>query len=67
MSVLAVSVITCMRTGEVEEEKENEVRGPALWWHEFVKDEDLEIMGHSNKLVMLFSILRECEAIGDKV
>ncbi|KAF4528592.1 hypothetical protein B566_EDAN015812 [Ephemera danica] len=55
--------------GEVEEEneKENQMRGRFQWWHEFVKEEDFDILVHSNKMVMLFSVLRECEAIGDKV
>jgi hypothetical protein len=63
-----VSNFVCI-VGEVfEEEKENqEVMSRNCWWSEFVKPEDLEVLANSNKLVLLFSILKECEAIGDKV
>lgn len=36
------------------------------WWMEFVP-EDMERIDHSGKLVIVFDILKECYAIGDKV
>ena len=41
---------------------------PQAWWKQFVQDEDAyDDINNSGKLVLLFSILRECEKIGDKV
>ena len=37
------------------------------WWSQFVKDEDMEKIEYSGKLVLLMDILRQCELIGDKV
>lgn len=37
------------------------------WWKQFAKEEDLESLYSSNKLILLFEILRQCEAKGEKV
>ncbi|XP_008546248.3 transcriptional regulator ATRX [Microplitis demolitor] len=37
------------------------------WWTEFIKDEDFDDMRLSAKLIILFDIIKEAEAIGDKV
>ncbi|XP_044581817.1 transcriptional regulator ATRX homolog isoform X1 [Cotesia glomerata] len=37
------------------------------WWTEFVKEEDFDDMRLSAKLMILFDIIKEAEAIGDKV
>ncbi|KAK0085266.1 hypothetical protein PV325_005517 [Microctonus aethiopoides] len=37
------------------------------WWSEFVKPEDLDDLRVSAKLLILFDIIKECEAMGDKV
>lgn len=37
------------------------------WWLQFVKDQDMEKIEFSGKLVLLMDILRQCELIGDKV
>ncbi|GFG39285.1 hypothetical protein Cfor_02210, partial [Coptotermes formosanus] len=46
---------------EVEESK------PVVWWKQFIEGDEIENIKCSGKLVLLFSILRECEKIGDKV
>ncbi|KAJ2951577.1 hypothetical protein O0L34_g13729 [Tuta absoluta] len=40
---------------------------PTEWWIPLVSDDEIEDMRNSNKLVLLFEILRQCEAIGDKL
>lgn len=40
---------------------------PTEWWMPLCTDEDLNNLEHSGKLMLLFSLLAECEAIGDKV
>uniref|UniRef100_A0A2A4K035 DNA helicase n=1 Tax=Heliothis virescens TaxID=7102 RepID=A0A2A4K035_HELVI len=40
---------------------------PTEWWIKLVDDEELDDMRNSHKLVLLFDILRQCEAIGDKL
>ncbi|KAI5643330.1 transcriptional regulator ATRX [Phthorimaea operculella] len=40
---------------------------PTEWWIPLVTDDEIEDMRNSNKLVLLFEILRQCEAIGDKL
>ncbi|KPJ17235.1 Transcriptional regulator ATRX-like [Papilio machaon] len=47
----------------LEEKNEN----PTEWWVKLVSDDELEDMRNSHKLVLLFDILRQCEAIGDKL
>jgi transcriptional regulator ATRX len=46
---------------------EAEKSKPMAWWKQFIVGDELENMKYSGKLVLLFSILRECEKIGDKV
>ncbi|XP_072930317.1 uncharacterized protein [Epargyreus clarus] len=40
---------------------------PTEWWMKLVSEDELEDMRNSHKLVLLFEILRQCEAIGDKL
>lgn len=40
---------------------------PTEWWMSLCPEEELDNMEHSGKLMLLFSILTECEAIGDKL
>lgn len=50
---------------EVEELKEE--KKTSAWWTPLVEPEHLEDINQSAKLVLLFSILKECEMIEDKV
>ncbi|KAJ8719753.1 hypothetical protein PYW08_011928 [Mythimna loreyi] len=50
-------------TEVVEARNEN----PTEWWIKLVDDDELDDMRNSHKLVLLFDILRQCEAIGDKL
>ncbi|XP_063538258.1 transcriptional regulator ATRX homolog [Cydia strobilella] len=58
---------------ELEEEKPNsdieeiKYENPTEWWMKLVMEEELEDIRHSHKLLLLFDILRQCEAIGDKL
>lgn len=55
---------------EPEPEPEPEVEkplNPTEWWMSMCPDEELSNLEHSGKLQVFFSILKECEAIGDKV
>lgn len=40
---------------------------PTEWWMQICPEEELNNLEHSSKLLLLFSILEECEAIGDKL
>lgn len=46
------------------QEEENK---PVEWWEQFLTEEDLENISLSSKLFLLFEILAQCEAIGDKM
>ncbi|XP_059622920.1 transcriptional regulator ATRX homolog [Phlebotomus argentipes] len=48
----------------LEQEK---VENPTEWWVDMVPEADLDNLKVSGKLMLLFSILEECEAIGDKL
>ena len=37
------------------------------WWQQFANEDDLESLLSSNKLILLFEILRMCEQLGEKV
>lgn len=50
--------------GALEEQK---VDNPTEWWMEMVPETELDNLAISGKLTLLFSILEECEAIGDKL
>jgi transcriptional regulator ATRX len=52
---------------EVISVEEVEKSKPVAWWKQFIEGDELEDMKCSGKLVLLFSILQECEKIGDKV
>ncbi|RZB39883.1 transcriptional regulator ATRX -like, partial [Asbolus verrucosus] len=47
-----------------EERQENPKRE---WWQDYCDGDELNVIGHSTKLFLLFEILKECEQIGDKV
>lgn len=40
---------------------------PTEWWMQICPEEELNNIQHSSKLMLLFSILEECEQIGDKL
>lgn len=40
---------------------------PTEWWMQICPEEELNNLEHSSKLMLLLSILEECEAIGDKL
>lgn len=40
---------------------------PTEWWMPMCPEEELNTLEHSGKLMLLFSILAECEAVGDKL
>lgn len=40
---------------------------PTEWWMQMVPEEELNNLEYSGKLMLLFSILAECEACGDKL
>ncbi|XP_026730556.1 transcriptional regulator ATRX homolog isoform X3 [Trichoplusia ni] len=52
---------------DVAEVFEVKNENPTEWWIKLVEDEELDDMRNSHKLVLLFDILRQCEAIGDKL
>lgn len=67
-SYVTVSVfILYVLEPEVVSVDEAEKSKPVAWWKQFIVGDELENMKYSGKLVLLFSILRECEKIGDKV
>ncbi|XP_077517746.1 uncharacterized protein LOC144128303 isoform X2 [Amblyomma americanum] len=37
------------------------------WWDQYVSEEDMEKLQISGKMTLLYNILQECDAIGDKV
>ncbi|CAB3365277.1 Hypothetical predicted protein [Cloeon dipterum] len=37
------------------------------WWKGIISDEELELLSSGSKMVLLFSILKECQDIGDKI
>lgn len=47
--------------------EQQKIDNPTEWWMEMVPESDLDNINISGKLMMLFSILQECEAIGDKL
>ncbi|RVE51323.1 hypothetical protein evm_004003 [Chilo suppressalis] len=55
-----------------EDEANNDVveikeENPTEWWIKLVTDDEIDDMRNSHKLVLLFDILRQCDAIGDKL
>jgi transcriptional regulator ATRX len=53
-----------------EEEDEpvlRKVENPTEWWMQICPEEELNNLEHSSKLMLLMSILEQCEAIGDKL
>ncbi|CAG2060852.1 unnamed protein product, partial [Timema podura] len=49
-----------------QEENVEEETKSTQWWSQFVKEDSFTSIHESGKLMLLFSILRECEKIGDK-
>ena len=54
-------------TTDVEIMEKQDKEAPPPWWKQFIQGDELENIKYSGKLVLLFSILKECEKIGDKV
>ncbi|CAK1543220.1 unnamed protein product [Leptosia nina] len=52
---------------DVQEVEEVRNENPTEWWMSLVNEEELDDMRNSHKLILLFDILRQCEAIGDKL
>jgi len=50
-----------------KEDEEDKKSNPLAWWKQFIEGDELDNIKYSGKLILLFSILRECEKIGDKV
>nr|CAD7400342.1 unnamed protein product [Timema cristinae] len=50
-----------------QEENVEEETKSTQWWSQFVKEDSFTSIHESGKLMLLFSILRECEKIGDKL
>ncbi|XP_055695300.1 transcriptional regulator ATRX homolog [Lutzomyia longipalpis] len=48
-------------------QEQMKIENPTEWWVDMVPESDLDNLKVSGKLMMLFSILEECEAIGDKL
>lgn len=51
----------------VLDSRDLKTENPTEWWMTLVSEDELDDMRHSHKLVLLFDILRQCEAIGDKL
>lgn len=47
--------------------KEVKFENPTEWWMSMCPTEELDVLPHSGKLMLLFSLLDECEQIGDKL
>ncbi|CAN0345044.1 unnamed protein product [Lampetra fluviatilis] len=54
-------------TPKVEKVEENDAKGTAEWFKEFVKEEEAEVMAHSGKLTLLFETLAMAEELCEKV
>lgn len=52
---------------EPESTETDKRQNPTEWWMSMCADEELSNLEHSGKLQVFFSILKECEAIGDKL
>ncbi|XP_035234263.1 transcriptional regulator ATRX homolog, partial [Stegodyphus dumicola] len=48
-------------------ETESEPEPEKQWYHEFISEEDKNKIELSGKMVLLVDIIKECEAIGDKI
>uniref|UniRef100_A0A182Q624 Transcriptional regulator ATRX n=1 Tax=Anopheles farauti TaxID=69004 RepID=A0A182Q624_9DIPT len=51
----------------VEEEAMEKPENPTEWWMQMCPETELDNLEHSGKLIVLMEILKECEAIGDKL
>lgn len=43
------------------------IENPTEWWMSMCPEDELDVMSHSGKLMLIFSLLEECEMIGDKL
>lgn len=50
-----------------EEVATTKKENPTEWWMQICPEEELNNIKHSSKLMLLMSILEECDAIGDKL
>ncbi|XP_049533839.1 transcriptional regulator ATRX homolog isoform X1 [Anopheles darlingi] len=57
------------KNGIVEEEPPelSKPENPTEWWMQLCPESELDNLEHSGKLMLLMEILKECEAIGDKL
>ncbi|XP_035795970.1 transcriptional regulator ATRX homolog [Anopheles albimanus] len=57
------------KNGILEEESPeiSKPENPTEWWMQMCPESELDNLEHSGKLVLLMEILKECEAIGDKL
>uniref|UniRef100_A0A182K192 Transcriptional regulator ATRX n=1 Tax=Anopheles christyi TaxID=43041 RepID=A0A182K192_9DIPT len=53
--------------GNDEDEVLQKPENPTEWWMQMCPESELDNLEHSGKLVVLMEILKECEAIGDKL
>ncbi|XP_049285576.1 transcriptional regulator ATRX homolog [Anopheles funestus] len=51
----------------LEETAAEKPDNPTEWWMQMCPESELDNLEHSGKLVILMEILKECEAIGDKL
>ncbi|XP_052741956.1 transcriptional regulator ATRX homolog isoform X1 [Bicyclus anynana] len=51
----------------VENDAQPKEENPTEWWMSLISEDELDDMRHSHKLMVLFEVLRQCEAIGDKL
>lgn len=54
-------------TVDTEPIKPTKEQNPTEWWMSLCPEDELNNMEYSGKLILLFSILAECEACGDKL
>lgn len=61
-------LISWFWTGDVENRPPTP-QGPKKkqWWDEYVSEDNMEKLQISGKMSLLYTILQECDAIGDKV
>lgn len=67
MCVIEPEASEAEKDDDDDNDHDDEKANPLSWWKQFTEEAVLENMKCSGKLVLLFSILRECEKIGDKV
>ncbi|CAN8012098.1 unnamed protein product, partial [Ixodes pacificus] len=53
--------------GEASGEEKTPSPQSKEWWDQYVSEEDMEKFEVSGKMILLYNILQECDAIGDKL